>query len=205
VDDLLRRYENHECGEDGYPFSWHKALRAGDVAIKDLIRELAENRCLRCGHPKGKVDDGWSDCGPHCKHYGTGPVPDQRAWNFETEQWALGRNDRFPAGQLVLRGVRLQARWRILTVHHLDEDKANCLWWNLCSLCQRCHLRMQRAVVMDRPWYYEHTEWFKPFAAGFYAWKYEGLELDRTEVEERLEELLAHEERFKRERLILDG
>ena len=28
-----------------------------------------------------------------------------------------------------------------LTVHHFDGDKANCEWWNLMALCQRCHLR----------------------------------------------------------------
>ena len=32
----------------------------------------------------------------------------------------------------------------MLTVHHLDMDKANCAWWNLTALCQRCHLNHDR-------------------------------------------------------------
>lgn len=31
----------------------------------------------------------------------------------------------------------------MLTVHHLDLDKANCDYTNLVALCQRCHLRIQ--------------------------------------------------------------
>ena len=216
MDTLLRRYEPEECGTDGYPHAWHKGevvvsmigspdehTGTIDPPIKDLIREQANNRCQRCRHPytKGEIEDGWSDCDGECKHFGG----EQRGWNFETHQWVLGRNDQMSAGQLVSGGRRMQARWRILTVHHLDEDKRNCLWWNLVALCQRCHLRMQRAVVLDRPWLYEHSDWFKPYAAGFYAWKYEQAELDRGEVEARLDELLAYELRFKQERMILEG
>lgn len=221
-DTLLRRYLQTECGNDGYPFAWHKrsgltpeglrmpvneliveTLVDEQVAIKDLIREEADNRCQRCRHPytKGEIEDGWSDCDHECKHFGG----EQRAWNFEDSTWALGRNDAKSAGQLVLSGRRMQARWRILTVHHLDEDKANCCWWNLVALCQRCHLRMQRRVVMDRPWLYEHTDWFKPYAAGFYAWKYEQLDLDRQDTMARLTELLEHEHRYNREAMILEG
>ena len=81
----------------------------------------------------------------------------------------------------------------ILTVHHLDGDKGNGRWWNLVALCQRCHLRIQGCVRMERPWILEHTPWFRIYAAGFYAWKYLGLDLSRTEVEARLDELLALE------------
>jgi 5-methylcytosine-specific restriction endonuclease McrA len=31
----------------------------------------------------------------------------------------------------------------VLTVHHLDDDKANCARENLVALCQRCHLHFQ--------------------------------------------------------------
>lgn len=84
---------------------------------------------------------------------------------------------------------------RVLTVHHLDGDKSNCRWWNLAALCQVCHLKIQAKVVMDRPWTPEHSEWFKPYAAGYYAWKYEGEEIDRDEADVRLSELLAYEHR----------
>lgn len=86
--------------------------------------------------------------------------------------------------------------WRILTVHHLDGDKANCVWWNLLALCQRCHLSIQARVNPDRPWVMtEHTAWFRVYAAAFYARKYLGLDLTREEVEARLDELLRVEPR----------
>lgn len=83
--------------------------------------------------------------------------------------------------------------WRILTVHHLDGDKANCAWWNIPALCQRCHLTIQARVVLKQVWPLEHSSWFKPYAAGWYAKKYLGLHLSRAAVMERLDELLALE------------
>jgi hypothetical protein len=81
--------------------------------------------------------------------------------------------------------------WRILTVHHLDGDKSNCRWWNLAALCQRCHLSIQGKVKMDQAYLYPHSEWFKPYAAGYYAFRVLGEDLNRLEVERRLAELLA--------------
>jgi hypothetical protein len=97
------------------------------------------------------------------------------------------------AGEMYRAGAFVEAAWRILTVHHLDGDKANCRWWNLVALCQRCHLQIQGRVVMARMWPWEHTEWFKPYVAAFYAWSYLGEDLTRPEAEARLEELLALE------------
>ena len=34
----------------------------------------------------------------------------------------------------------------VLTVHHLIGDKFNIEYWNLCALCQRCHLKIQGEV-----------------------------------------------------------
>jgi hypothetical protein len=84
----------------------------------------------------------------------------------------------------------VEAEYRVLTVHHLTGEKADCRWWNLASLCQRCHLTVQGKVKMDRPWPWEHTEWMKPYVAGFYAMKYAGEELSRVQVMRRLPELL---------------
>ena len=81
-----------------------------------------------------------------------------------------------------------------LTVHHLDLNKSNCRWWNLAPLCQRCHLRIQGRVWMDRPWMFGHSEWFKPYVAGFYAWKYLGVSLARDDVMARLDELCGLEQ-----------
>ena len=89
--------------------------------------------------------------------------------------------------------VHDSASGHTLTVHHLDMDPSNCRWWNLAALCQRCHLQIQNKVRMQQRWMLEHREWFKPYAAAFYAWKYLGEDLDRDETEQRLEELLALE------------
>jgi hypothetical protein len=83
-----------------------------------------------------------------------------------------------------------------LTVHHLDLNPGNCAWWNLPALCCVCHLQIQHKVDLNRPWVMaEHSDWFKPYVAGFYAQKYLGLALSRVEVEARLDELLAIERR----------
>ncbi len=80
-----------------------------------------------------------------------------------------------------------------LTAHHWDGDKANCHWWNLMALCQRCHLHIQAKVHPHDSWMFEHTDWCKPYAAGFYAWKYQGQQITRGEAMARMEELLALE------------
>lgn len=70
----------------------------------------------------------------------------------------------------------------VLTVHHLDNDKGNCRWWNLVALCQRCHLQIQGKVIMQRPWILPHSLWFRPYCGGFFAFKYLGLDLTYDEV-----------------------
>ena len=77
-----------------------------------------------------------------------------------------------------------------LTVHHLTIDPANCAWWNLAALCQRCHLSIQAKVVMERVWYLPHSEWFKPFCAGYYAHRF-GLPDNREYVLAHVDELIA--------------
>jgi hypothetical protein len=79
----------------------------------------------------------------------------------------------------------------VLTVHHLDGDKGNVAWWNLLALCQVCHLIVQAKVVPERPWLFEHSDWFKPFVAGFYASHYAGVSISRGEAERELDRWLA--------------
>lgn len=79
---------------------------------------------------------------------------------------------------------------RMLTVHHLDGDKANLAWWNLAALCQVCHLVIQGRVVMARMWFLTHSEWFKPYVAGYYAHVH-GLCEERAYVLLNLELLIA--------------
>jgi len=78
-----------------------------------------------------------------------------------------------------------------LTVHHLDINPANCAWWNLAALCQRCHLHIQGKVIMERPFMFEHSEWFKPFVAGYYAAQH-GHPSDRDWVMANLNALLEY-------------
>lgn len=182
-ENLWRVYQPDELGRDGYPPEWHKLpyddLGVGVVTerapgLKHLVREQVGHRCVRCGHPyrNGAHGNGeWSPCDERCTH--DGPT----------------------RAVISIHGARepglIEAQWRILTVHHLDGDKANCRWWNLAALCQRCHLTIQGRVVMARVWPWEHSEWFRPYVAGYYASVYLGEELTRAEVEERLDELLA--------------
>lgn len=79
----------------------------------------------------------------------------------------------------------------MLTVHHLDLNKSNCEWWNLAALCQRCHLRIQGKVVLERPYMFEHTEWFKLYAAGYYA-NLNGWPTDREFVLSHVDQLLDY-------------
>lgn len=80
---------------------------------------------------------------------------------------------------------------RMLTVHHLDGDKANVAWWNLLALCQACHLSVQARVIPERPWLLEHSPWFRPYVAGFYASYYGGQEITRDEAEQDAERWLS--------------
>jgi hypothetical protein len=183
-DDLFRLYARHEAGADGYSPEWH-------ATIKHAVREQAGFRCIRCRHPYRNGEHGkgeWSLCDAFCTHWSelravspnglAVPVPEGFQAGPEVGQW-------FP--------WRVEAHWRILTVHHLDGNKLNCRWWNLAALCQRCHLTIQGKVRMERIWPWEHSEWFQVYVAGFYAWSYLGEDLGRAEVEARLPELLALE------------
>lgn len=171
---------------------------ADGKAVRQRAREEAGHRCVRCGHPYecgiARPDRGeWSDCDEQCDHKGivrmlnTVSAPPVWGEPFEISPFSV------PAGKSVRLGCRFQARWRILTVHHFDGDKANDAWWNLLSLCQVCHLSFQSRVDPEIPWMFEHSAWLRPYVAGFYAAKYEGKNLTREEVESRIDELLAYE------------
>lgn len=77
-----------------------------------------------------------------------------------------------------------------LTVHHLDLNPANCAWWNLAALCQRCHLQIQAKVVIERPYMFAHSDWFKPYVAGYYASLHQQPN-DQPYVLEHLNDLLS--------------
>ena len=203
--DLFRVYlDPNEIGNDGYPWRWHtgaQRVTAGGVlehtdAIKDAVRAMSGHRCVRCHHPfvVGETPGEWSPCDQHCRH--TGPA----RFRWDGPDWLpLETSFGFDIGKSMREGqlweAKVEAQWRVLTVHHLNGIKHDCRWWNLAALCQRCHLTIQAKVYMERPWTREHSEWFRPYVAGFYAWRYLGLELDREETMARLDELLALEDR----------
>lgn len=123
----------HTPGE--YPPDWPEINAAVCVSVG--------HRCIRCGHPYVKGTHGtgeWSPCDQHCTHR-----------DGATRVLDLGRGQKLT-----------EAAWRILTVHHFDGNKANCSWWNLLALCQRCHLRIQGHVNPQQPYMLEHAEWMKP-------------------------------------------
>lgn len=97
------------------------------------------------------------------------------------------------AGNKCIRCGSESVKGRILTTHHFDGNKANDEWWNLLPLCQVCHLQVQAKVDPETPWFLDHSEWIKPYVAGFYAFKYEGRMITRQEAVARLNELLAYE------------
>jgi hypothetical protein len=182
-DPEFRQYAPDECtGKDDYPPEWHDT-------IKHAVREQAGNRCVRCLHPYVKGAGQWSPCDIHCTHGG----PYRYEWNGIMEDAPEGK----PAGitALLIAPREVEAAWRILTVHHLDGDKGNCRWWTLAALCQRCHLEIQGKVRMDRRWLREHSPWFRPYVAGYYAATILGEDLSREQVVARQGELLALEAR----------
>lgn len=180
---VYRTYLDSECGQDGYPWVWHERL-------KHEVREDAGNRCVRCGHPYERGAGEWTPCDRRCSHKG-----DVRLSYVASDGNPVSIEHRLAteAGVVVGYGKTVEARWRILTVHHLNGHKHDCRWWNLVALCQRCHLTIQGKVQMARVWPWEHSEWFKPYVAGYYAEVYLGEQLTRAEAEARMDELLALE------------
>jgi 5-methylcytosine-specific restriction endonuclease McrA len=190
MSELMRLYKAEECGEDGYPFAWSRLPGVAGppwVGVKDVIRHENDDRCVRCLHPYVKGGK-WSPCDERCQHGGP-----SRRWPDDGLGWVEGNPTADVLRSIVSAGVPVEARWRILTVHHLNGNKADLRWWNLTPLCQRCHLRVQGKVQMARVWPWEHSTWFEPYVAAYYALVYLGEELTREETMERLDELLALE------------
>lgn len=180
---FYRVYE--QAAKDGYPPEWHSLYGKTDagvptLGIKHYVRSFAGDRCERCKHPYAKGAGQWSRCDEDCRH--GGPV-----------RWSNGSEWEHYDGPDETIAQTVEAAWRILTVHHLNMVKLDCRWWNLAALCQRCHLQIQRKVRMEQVWPHEHSEWFKPHAAGYYASVYLGEDLDRHATAKRLDELLALE------------
>lgn len=115
--------------------------------------------------------------------------------NYNLNGKEARRAARERAGNKCIRCGSPSVPGRILTTHHFDGDKSNDQWWNLLALCQVCHLQIQGRVDPDQPYFLEHSDWLKPYVAGFYAKKYEGRNITEDEARARMTELLAYENR----------
>lgn len=210
LSDVLRIYAPDECGADGYPLAWHRlphdwlldwSSGIGEshyppgerLGVKDVIRAEVGHRCERCGHPfrVGAGGGEWSRCDERCTHRGP-----YRYRHGDEDEWLYTPEDELWIGEAGLGdqvGIEVHARWRILTVHHLNGVKHDLRWWNLAALCQRCHLQIQGRVQMERVWPWEHSEWFRAHAAGWYAFAYLDEDITREQAIERMDELLALE------------
>jgi 5-methylcytosine-specific restriction endonuclease McrA len=167
-----------------YPADWKE--------ISDRVWAEAGHRCIRCGHPYRKGEHGkgqWTPCDSLCRH--GGPLAVLRDGDVEptrlAPRTAIAAMAEFDRVGIVV------AEWRVATVHHFDGNKSNCVWWNLLALCQRCHLKTQARVDPQVPYILEHSDWLKPYVAGFYAHKYEGRTITREEAVAQMDRLLAYE------------
>lgn len=165
--------------EEEYPRDW-KEIATG-------VKEEAGWRCVRCGHPHESPKK-HIPCDDNCdltRH------PEIAMAAVMTQGCDIDINIyRDPDG------LWPTQRQRVLTVHHLDGYKHNVVWWNLVALCQVCHLHIQGKVDMSQQYALEHSSWFRPYGAGFYAMTYLDEYLTREEVMERMDELLDLERRI---------
>jgi hypothetical protein len=173
-----------------YPPEWPEVAKG--------VKDEAGWRCVRCGHPHESPKER-IPCDDKCDLTKHPEIIDIFALTQNhpktTDLFALTQdkelnlfrnaNDLWP-----------NQRQRVLTVHHLDGFKQHLAWWNLAALCQVCHLQIQGKVNIFQEYILEHSSWFRPYAAGFYAMIYLDQNLTRAEAEARMDELLALERRI---------
>jgi hypothetical protein len=196
IKDLIRELTGHRCIRCLHPYVVGRSSVMADRPAPESYVESTLQLWEDVGAPDAEEVPKdrpilYSACDEQCTHDGplrVRSVDPEEPW--EPLDYDFNRYGRRGAGALVVPGVEVQAAYRILTVHHLNGDKTDCRWWNLCALCQRCHLSVQTRVEMDHPWPWEHSEWFRPYVAGYYAWKYEGRNITRAEALADMDRLL---------------
>ena len=155
--------------------------------ISYQVKKDASWRCVRCGHPnEGSGPHNRIPCDEHCdldRHPESVDFPEVAGQILA--YFALVGSPAFTAAGSP--PAWPQQRQRVLTVHHFDGNKENNLWWNLMALCQVCHLVIQGKVVPEQPWMFEHSNWIKPYIAGYYAREFLELHVPRIFFERRPE------------------
>ena len=138
------------------------------VEISLRAKEEAGFRCVRCRHPF-KREGAACLCDGLCD---------------STKGFHAKRGHATPYHPELLVGINYG-------VHHFDGDKSNCRWWNLAALCNSCHLTIQANVIPERAWLFEHSDWMRPYAAGYYAFTFGNLDLPREEVARDTDRFIA--------------
>lgn len=169
----------------GYPSNWRETAAR--------VKAEAGNRCIRCGHPDGDKQK--------LEGRPTNPHGALRAAGIES----LRRRVKYLRPCDDRCSHPKDGKLRQLTVHHLDGDKSNGRWWNLLALCQLCHLTIQGKCIPERPFLWEHSDWFKPYAAGFYAYWYGLTETTREQVSRDLDFYLQMGQPWLYERAATDA
>jgi len=212
VKHLVRERAGNRCARCGHPFvvgesgvmegphAEQKAFAAGmGMSVEDADQALTmfvEDLTPEVLEQARRVN--WSPCDERCTHRGPyryrppqgKRLPGEKDWSY------VGKDEDCNSPQQLWKlapAAEVEAAWRILTVHHLNGRKHDLRWWNLIAVCQRCHLWLQRRVIMERVYPFEHDDYFKPHAAGWYAYAYLGENLTEEETMDRLDELLELE------------
>lgn len=138
-----------------YPDDWEE--------IAKRIKDKADWRCVRCGHPH-ETPNNLHPCDSRCKLNYHIEVPREGVIRIALQEKA--KRGMFGDGR-----SWFAQRQRVLTVHHLDNDKSNCADWNLAALCQVCHLHIQAVLdvfeIDELPSNYDPAAgWLAPYLIG---------------------------------------
>ena len=120
--------------------------------IATAVKDAANQRCARCLHPA------------------------EGAWKLRKGENGIGA----PCDM----GCRHEpdGKQRVLTVHHLDVNKANIAWWNLAPLCQACHLSVQARVDWHQYYMLDHSSWMKPYVKGWTIYQLTGTTVVKVKL-----------------------
>ena len=145
---MSRVRSSAQRGRGDYPDDWPEISRR--------IKAAAGWRCERCGHP---AEGPWKMSGR-----ALGELQQNAPYELDQAPDIIGTMRK--ACDLLCDHPR-DGKQRMLTVHHLDMDKANVADWNLAALCQGCHLSIQGRVDFEQQYMFVHSAWMMSHVAGF--------------------------------------